>query len=231
MARSREAQVGRWVILLGKLAVVALALVGVAYLAPISGLPSELGAGTTPTPGAGPTATATAAPTASPTPTAAPETAAAAAGTSELDRARIETLIHRNVNDFRKQHSLSPIQDNEHLVRIARGHSEEMAMQGYFAHESPAGQTFEDRYRIAGYHCRVPMGDGYLTGGENLYKMTIQGQTVSNGAVARAAVESWRQSAGHRRALLRPQWDDMGIGVYVADSGAETTIYVTQNFC
>jgi uncharacterized protein YkwD len=231
MKRSREEQIGRWVIRLGKLGVVALALVGVAYLAPSIGLPTELGTGSTATPDAGPTATPTAAPTATATATAAPETAAAAAGTSDLDRARIETLIHRNVNDFRKQHSLSPIQEDEHLVRIARGHSEEMGMQGYFAHESPSGQSFEDRYRIAGYHCRVPVADGHLLGGENLYQMTIQGQTVSNGAVARAAVESWRGSAGHRRALLRPQWDDMGIGVYVADSGTETTIYVTQNFC
>jgi uncharacterized protein YkwD len=61
--------------------------------------------------------------------------------------------------------------------------------------------------------------------------MTIDGGTVGNGEIAQAAVDSWMNSPEHRRNILRPQWDDMGIGVYILENSRETAIYVTQNFC
>ena len=170
-------------------------------------------------------------PTSTQSETVAGDVAGEGGSTVGLSRERIETLTHREVNDRRARENLSPIPRDENLKKIARGHSSEMAMQGYFAHESPCGQTFEGRYEDAGYYCRVEVGDGYLTGGENIYKMEVQGQTVGNGRIAETAVDSWMNSPEHRRNILRPQWDDMGIGVYILESGAGTTIYITQNFC
>jgi uncharacterized protein YkwD len=232
MARgSVEQRVGAWAIKFLKLGVVGFALVGVIYLAQPSLLGGLLG-------GSGTNAdVTTATPTPAGTPTSAPadDTAGDVAGDGSssvgLSRERIEELTHRAVNEHRQQQGLSPIAVDENLKEIARGHSQEMAMQGYFAHESPSGGTFEDRYDTAGYYCRVDVGDGYLTGGENIYKMTLAGKTVSNGEVAEAAATSWMNSPEHRQNILRPQWDDMGIGVYILESGSETTIYVTQNFC
>jgi uncharacterized protein YkwD len=49
--------------------------------------------------------------------------------------------------------------------------------------------------------------------------------------VASNAVQGWMESRGHRVNIMRPYWDDMGIGVYVIDTGSGVEIYVTQNFC
>jgi uncharacterized protein YkwD len=214
-----------------KLGVLVLAVVGAASLVS----PGLLGDVTEQSPSAAsegtPTDVRTAAPTTAPPGEAEGDVAGAGASSEDLDRDRIETLVHREVNQAREREGLAPIDEDELLVEIARGHSKEMGMQGYFAHESPAGQTFEGRYDDAGYYCRVEVGDGYLVGGENIYRVRLSGRTLSNGEIAQATVQSWLDSPEHRRTMLRPQWDDVGIGVYVLETGAETTVFVTQNFC
>jgi uncharacterized protein YkwD len=106
-----------------------------------------------------------------------------------------------------------------------------MAQQGFFAHESPSGETFQDRYDQFGYNCRVPTGDGrYATGGENIWMMTASTEPSAD-VIASNAVRGWMESPSHRRNILRPYWDDMGIGVYILETGGRVEIYATQNFC
>ncbi|WP_166033584.1 CAP domain-containing protein [Haloplanus aerogenes] len=155
----------------------------------------------------------------------------ATAASSDSQRERIENQIHQKINERRDANGLDPIPKDDLLRQIARSHSEEMAQQGYFAHESPSGETFEDRYDQFGYNCRVPIGSGrYVTGGENLWRMTASTEPSAE-TIASNAVRGWMESPAHRRNILRPYWDDMGIGVYVLDTGGGVEIYATQNFC
>ena len=158
-----------------------------------------------------------------------------------LNRSEIEREIHRIVNAERRERGLDPVAFDPRLRAIARNHSRDMVVRGYFGHVSPDGATPRDRYRAAGYDCTIRTGDGIDHGDENVF-VTFAGRVeTADGIVdhahnetkiARTTVEWWLDSAGHRHILLRPYWEREGIGV-VVNSGNETgtRVMITQNFC
>ena len=98
------------------------------------------------------------------------------------------------------------LQLDDRLTAAAQGHSDDMAAQGYFSHESPDGRTFADRVQAAGYPS---------PGGENI----AQGQRS-----ALEVHESWMGSEGHRANILNCGFTTIGVGLH------EGTWTWTQNF-
>jgi uncharacterized protein YkwD len=96
---------------------------------------------------------------------------------------------------------------HDQLVEAARGHSEDMARLGFFAHFSPVPgkRSPSDRVTLAGYPL---MGCS-----ENIH---------AGSGSPRGAHNSWIHSSGHHRNILMPSWVEMGTG----RSGR----YWTQNF-
>lgn len=161
---------------------------------------------------------------------------------SELNRTKIELKVHQFVNQERRERGLSPLEFDKGLREIARYHSRDMAVNGYFAHTAPDGESMEDRYDKFGYSCRVNIGgDRYMTGGENIaytYAYTTidtkWGEVSYDGnetKIARGIVKQWMHSAGHRKNILRPYWNAEGIGIYIIEVDSGTRVYATQNFC
>jgi uncharacterized protein YkwD len=159
-----------------------------------------------------------------------------------LNETEIEVLVHERVNEVRGNHSRPLIRHDATLRTIASRYSEQMATEGFFAHESPNGQTLEDRYTAAGYDCSVQTEDGYVGGAENIYyTYAFTSVTTENGSayyeteseIATAVVEGWMDSKPHRNLLLADYWRSEGIGVYVTEKsdGDGRVVYVTQNFC
>lgn len=160
----------------------------------------------------------------------------------ELNRTKIEYLVHKEINDRRRAHDLPPIQFDMELRQIARYHSKDMAESQYFAHTSPDGETMADRYDKFGYSCHVDMsGNQYATGAENIaYTYAFENVVRENGAtayysnekeIARGLVNQWMNSTGHRKNILKSYWENEGIGIYIAEIDGETRVYATQNFC
>lgn len=157
---------------------------------------------------------------------------------SELDRNRVETLVHEYVNERRSDHGFAPLDFDTELREIARYHSKDMARNDYFSHESPSGETRSDRYDEFGYDCRAYVDeDRYYTGAENiLYTYYDTNVTTDDGTVrytnadelARGIVRGWMNSEGHRENILMDAWNNEGIGLYVTSDGK---VYATQNFC
>lgn len=157
---------------------------------------------------------------------------------SELEVVEVEQLIHEQVNAARAERGLQSLAYDTDLVEIARYHSEDMAENDYFAHESPSGEGRSDRYERFGYDCRTPAGGNrYYTGAENIaytyYKERISGGIYHDSPedVAEGVVKQWLDSPGHRQNILTEEWRNEGIGVYVKEVSEGTRIYVTQNFC
>ena len=154
----------------------------------------------------------------------------------------LELKIHELVNKVRKEYGLQTLEWDEKLAEIARYHSKDMALKNYFAHESPEGETLQDRYKKFNYSCRIVVGNLIYTGGENLLQTYIYTSYYYNpktgeitsyvfqtvGDVANATVQGWLGSEGHRKNLLAEYYRKEGIGVYITNNG---TVYVTQNFC
>lgn len=95
------------------------------------------------------------------------------------------------------------------LVEAARFHADDMAKNGFFAHDSFDGTTFQNR--ITRYF--------HGSAGENIYTATFQ-------VGAKDAITAWMTSAGHRVNILTPSWRWFGPGFSIRASQR----YYVQDF-
>lgn len=103
--------------------------------------------------------------------------------------------VYRLVNEERNAAGLDPYDWNGDLALAAQLHAEDMNDQSYFSHDSLDGRTFDVRIRDAGY-------DG-----------SPRGENIARGQrSAEQVMESWMDSAGHRRNILSEGANEIGVG-------------------
>ena len=100
------------------------------------------------------------------------------------------------VNQERANAGVPALRFDPALARAAQAHAADMVLQNYFDHTSLDGRDFGDRAEAAGYQ-------GFATG-ENI----ARGQET-----AAKVMESWMTSAGHRKNILSPDSNEIGVGV------------------
>ncbi|HEV7683531.1 MAG TPA: CAP domain-containing protein [Pyrinomonadaceae bacterium] len=139
---------------------------------------------------------------------------AATAAAPALEANTIELRAFEQTNVARAENGLPSLVWDAELCRMARAHSEQMALQGYFSHESPDGLHLKERAHESGIlHFRVI--------GENI--AYNKGYDDPGGF----AVERWLSSSGHRANMLYAGFQASAIGSYVAADGST---YLTQVF-
>ena len=129
-------------------------------------------------------------------------TPAAAAGPRHAGVALspLESGVLVDINAFRRAHHLQPLRVNASLDAAAREHTEQMAEDGYFAHESADGSAFWKR--IQSFY---PSSDAsYWSVGENLL-------WSSPDVTPSRALQMWLASPEHRANLLNPRWREIGV--------------------
>ena len=128
------------------------------------------------------------------------------------------------INEERTSRGLSPLVWNPTIAKAAVNHSNDMAMRGYFKHDSPEGRDFTWRYSQVGFTCAISQGSWIYGGGENI--MYMEGYSGVD-TIAKQSVKGWMESPGHRENILTTYFKNEDIGV--AKSGSK--VYATQNFC
>ncbi len=113
------------------------------------------------------------------------------------------------LNDARREHSLVPLIMDAPLRAVARAHSRDMAVRGYFGHTSLSGQSFLDRV-------------GSAVGGEVLI-----GENVAISQTAEQAHAAFTASPGHYKNMLEPKFRRVGIGISTA---GKLGLIVTEDF-
>ena len=143
----------------------------------------------------------------------------------DLDLAETERLVVEITNGERVKGGLAPLRHDAAISEISRGHSADMARLDIFSHEL-MGRDPTGRALAAGYNCRAYRGDGSYTYGlsENIYEYPKGGRNAEG--VAKALVQGWMDSPGHRRNIMDRDARRIGVGV-VERSG---TVFATQNF-
>lgn len=107
----------------------------------------------------------------------------------------------------------APLVWNEQLGATALAHSEDMAVQKYFAHRGKDGSTVGERATRARYKWRII--------GENI----ASGQTT-----AAEAVEGWLASPGHCVNIMEPAFTEMGAAYAIRKDRYPGRVYWTQAF-
>lgn len=117
------------------------------------------------------------------------------------------------VNDARAENGVDPQLDlRERIAEVAREHSDQMRVQGFFAHEDPQGRTVFDRLSDAG----IP----YSLAAENLARVT------NHPNPAEWAHGQLMASEQHRPNILNPAVSLIGVGVVREGD----TYWITQIF-
>lgn len=146
-----------------------------------------------------------------------------------IDPVKLEWEIHKQINEVRQSSGLGRLKMLPELRTAARGHSRDMARNGFVGHTGSDGDGYEERYEEVGFRCNVAKPDQageYLTGGENVAYRTTS--TNNETVIAQRIVKQWMGSQGHRENILTEAWYREGIGVAVTSTGE---VYATQNFC
>ncbi|HEV2803208.1 MAG TPA: CAP domain-containing protein [Pyrinomonadaceae bacterium] len=118
------------------------------------------------------------------------------------------------INAARRSRGESPLVWDAELTRMARQHSENMALQNFFDHVDRQGQNVATRARTGGV-C------GWSAIGENI------AYNSGYDDPAGFAVERWLTSAKHRENLMRRGFTHSGIGVA---RSADGRVFFTQVF-
>lgn len=122
------------------------------------------------------------------------------------------TLIELT-NQERKAMGLPALKENPQLDYAARQKAQNMLDYDYFAHQSPSG--------VSPWHWFKTVGYNYKLAGENLAIGFLDSEEV---------VQAWKDSPSHRKNLLNPDFQEIGIAVLTGEfQGAETTV-VVQHF-
>jgi uncharacterized protein YkwD len=106
-----------------------------------------------------------------------------------------------------------PLQWDARLAAVARAHSEEMARNGYFSHESLDGKAPPQRFSIAGIPWRAM--------GENIAKSSDVAQAEAS------FMNEPKFVPNHRKNILNVDFTHVGIGIAKSPDGM---IYLTQDF-
>lgn len=111
-----------------------------------------------------------------------------------------------------KGHAL-PLKWNPSLAAVAREHSRDMLMRGYFAHNDPEGRSPGMRVKAAG----IP----WQATAENIAAFdSVTGAET-------AFMSEPRFAHNHRANILNPKYTEVGIGIVQDRSGRN---YITQEF-
>lgn len=163
-----------------------------------------------------PTATNPPAPTATsppPSATSLPPSATPDPSCTAALNASYEITLLGLINQERVDQGLPPYNSNSQLQAAARGHSIDMACNGYFSHTGSDGSNVGQRVNAEGY--------SWSWVGENIYAGTS--------ATPQSAFTWWMNSAPHQANLLNSNYVDIGIG-YVYEPSSPYGGYFTTVF-
>ncbi len=116
----------------------------------------------------------------------------------------VEIDLLTRVNQERQARGVAPLVSDPRLVQFARDWSFTMASSGF--RHSDIRRLFEGRFNFVGENIAWASGSGATAG--NIHVM-------------------WMQSTGHRKNMLSPGFDSIGIGVFCGPDGK---LWATQNF-
>lgn len=128
-------------------------------------------------------------------PAVAAATATARSGSSVVEQVVVLT------NQHRVQAGLKPLRFNPQLSIAAQAHSQDMALNDFFGHIGSNGSTATSRVLATGYN--------YFAVSENV---------AAGFSTPEAVVQAWMNSPNHRRNILHPLMEEIGVGFFFLEN-------------
>lgn len=144
------------------------------------------------------------------------------AGLTHIER--VEEEILRLCNEARQADGLTPLQPEPTLRDIARGHSDDMVVRGFFDHVNPDG--LNPAARVASRHRQLIGVTGENIWGNDSCNLRTNCDPSNPEKLAREIFTGWMNSPGHRANILEKDYTHLGVGV----TARGDKVMATQNF-
>ena len=156
----------------------------------------------------------------------------------------LEKTVLSLTNELRKTLKVNELGGIDEISVIARAHSRDMRVRGFFSHDNPDGDSPTDRARKAGFSGLEKSPDGKPRHGlsENIGRVgryssiqqskrneKVVGRRIrwqSEDQLARQIIKGFIDSPAHKKNLLDPTKAYIGVGIHVY----REHVFVTQNF-
>lgn len=116
-------------------------------------------------------------------------------------------------NRVRVENGLAPLDPAQALTISAQHRAQDMSDKQYFSHVSPEGKRLDDFLKNAHYD--------YAEAGENL---------AIGFSDANEVVDAWMKSPGHYANLVKPSYEQIGVGLEGGVYDGQPTVFVAQHF-
>ncbi len=127
------------------------------------------------------------------------------------------------INDVRAAGGVERLPTADPLREAARAHARDMSARDFYSHTNPDGEAPEDRApcpAAENIH-RGELGPMETQDGETWY-------TREPADMAGYLVRGWRLSDAHRRNMTQPDYQQLGVGIYVGD---DREFFASALFC
>lgn len=136
-------------------------------------------------------------------------------------RSEAARIIFTMTNDARSAQGLPPLAWDDQLAHLAVSYTDRMVAQKFFSHTDPDGHDQSDRANAAGYPAVKKIEGGERIGVAENIAYIGTGNVVGYGyvnptdsnSIARAIMDGWMKSPGHRANILDPLADRIGVGL------------------
>jgi uncharacterized protein YkwD len=134
----------------------------------------------------------------------------------------IVSRIYNLTDDYRTREGLNVLEWDQNLADIADNYAKELGKTGYFSHTDKSGNGPKERAEAAGYPTTKAIDGGTRVGiGENLAYIgtgMVSGvgyvDPTNADAIAKAIMEGWIKSPGHRKNILDSYAERFGAGLF-----------------
>lgn len=171
---------------------------------------------------------------------------------NRINRALLENVIFLLTNEQRVIEGIEPLDWDKDLQKSARIYSENMADRQVLSHDSdtPGLETISARLKSSGIRLsNTTVGENLavdfvkqisgipfqveIKHGRRIFINADTGRPIKNHtylSFARETVQHWMSSPGHRKNLLSPDFQSLGVGLRTAIYKDFDAVYVTQHF-
>lgn len=125
----------------------------------------------------------------------------------------VQSEIILLTNTQRAQNSVGTLKESVLLDQSAQAKADDMATNGYFAHQSPDGKQPWAWITASGYD--------YQYAGENLAVRFVDSKDVING---------WMASPTHRANIIKQNYTEIGVGIAQGVYKGQVATFVVQHF-
>ncbi len=151
--------------------------------------------------------------------------------TDNINETQLNELTYNNLNNERTQRNISELSQDNDIEEVAEYKTDNMISKDYIDHESPSGESVNDRFSNFNVNCQSVGENIAKTFYDRNVNTEYKDETVnykSMEELSEGIVTQFMNSQSHKENLLDENWEYHGLSIKVTSNNE---VYATHKFC